>query len=307
VVRHILRRLGAIVVLIVAASMLVFLIIRLIPGDPVVMMLGSNAADTALIDKVRVELGLNLPIYQQYFIWVGNLLHGHFGTSYINDLPVLTLLRLNYPSTLQLTISALVVSVVIGLALGTVAAVKQDTFWDVGLRTIALIGLAMPSFWLGLLLISLFGVTLKWLPVFGGTGWRAVILPALSLGIGGGSVIARFVRSNLLETIRLQHVTVARSKGVSALRVLTRHVIRNAILPIITVIGLQVGGLLSGTVVIEEVFSRPGIGVLLVNSIQDKDYPTVQLVILIFTVVFAVVNLIVDLMYPLLDPRIRYS
>ena len=222
-------------------------------------------------------------------------------------MPVTLLMKLNYPSTLQLTVSALVVSVVVGLGLGIIAAVKQDTFWDVGLRTIALVGLAMPSFWLGLLLISLFGVTLKWLPVFGGTGWKAVIMPALALGIGGGSVIARFVRSNLLETIRLQHVTVARSKGVSASGVLRKHVIRNAILPIITVIGLQVGGLLSGTVVIEEVFSRPGIGVLLINSINDKDYPTVQIVILTFTVIFALVNLVTDLMYPFLDPRIRYS
>lgn len=287
--------------------MLVFLIIRLIPGDPVVMMLGSNAADTALIDKVRAQLGLNLPIYQQYIIWAGNVLHGRLGTSYVNNMPVTLLMKLNYPSTLQLTVSALVVSVVVGLGLGIIAAVKQDTFWDVGLRTIALVGLAMPSFWLGLLLISLFGVTLKWLPVFGGTGWKAVIMPALALGIGGGSVIARFVRSNLLETIRLQHVTVARSKGVSASGVLRKHVIRNAILPIITVIGLQVGGLLSGTVVIEEVFSRPGIGVLLINSINDKDYPTVQIVILTFTVIFALVNLVTDLMYPFLDPRIRYS
>lgn len=287
--------------------MLVFLILRLIPGDPVVMMLGSNAADTALIDKVRAELGLNLPIYQQYIVWAGRMLHGHFGTSMYNNMPVTLLMELNYPSTLQLTVAALVVTVVFGLALGTIAAVKQDTFWDVGLRTIALVGLAMPSFWLGLLLISLFGVTLKWLPVFGGTGWRAVILPGLALGIGGGSVVARFVRSNLLETIRLQHVTVARSKGLPAFGVLMKHVVRNSILPIVTVIGLQVGFLLSGTVVIEEVFSRPGIGVLLINSILDKDYPTVQFVILVFTVVFALVNLITDMMYPFLDPRIRYS
>ena len=294
-------------VLIVAASILVFLIIRLIPGDPVVMMLGSSAADTKLIDQVRHQLGFDLPIYQQYFIWAGGILHGNFGTSVFNNMPVTTLMRLNYPSTLQLTVAALAVSVVFGLSLGTIAAVKQDSFWDVGLRTIALVGLAMPSFWLGLLLISLFGVTLRWLPVFGGTGWKAVILPALSLGIGGGSIIARFVRSNLLETIRLQHVTVARSKGVTAFGVLSKHVLRNALLPIITVIGLQVGGLLSGTVVIEEVFSRPGIGNLLINAILDKDYPTVQLVILVFTVVFALVNLIVDMLYPVLDPRIRYS
>lgn len=305
--RYIVRRLIAVVILVAIVSVLDFLIIHLVPGDPVAMMLGSNAASTEMIARVRAELGLNLPLYVQYWHWLAGVVHGDFGMSFVNQIPVTHLLLENYPSTLQLTLGALVVTVVFGIPLGIIAAVRHNEVWDTAVMVIALVGLAMPSFWLGLLLISVFGVELKWLPVFGGLTFKALILPSLALGIGGGGVVARYVRSNLLETINQQFVTVARSKGVTAAGVLFRHVLRNAILPVVTVIGLQVGNLLSGTVVVEIVFSRPGVGRLLVTSINDKDYPSVQAVILLFTVVYALTNLAVDMLYPVLDPRIKYA
>jgi ABC-type dipeptide/oligopeptide/nickel transport system permease component len=200
-----------------------------------------------------------------------------------------------------------VVTVVVGLPLGILAATKHNSVWDTATMVLAVVGLSMPSFWLGLLLITLFSVSLHFLPVFGGTGILSVILPAVTLGVGGGGVVARYVRSNLLETMHMQHVTVAKSKGVPGRGVLLRHVLRNGLLSVVTVTGLQVGYLLSGTVIVETVFARPGLGRLLINSILDKDYPTVQSVILILTLAYTVTNLIVDLTYPLLDPRIVYS
>jgi len=306
-VNYVLRRLGALVAVAAIASVLVFLIIHLIPGDPVVMMLGPNAASTQAIDRLRDELGLNLPLTTQYAHWIVNIIHGRLGESFINDLPVAQLIEENYPSTLQLTVAALIVTVVFGIPLGVLAALYANRLVDTAIMVLAVVGLSMPSFWLGLLLITLFSVSLHFLPVFGGGSWTGVILPAITLGLGSGGVVARYVRSNVLEVLHVQHVMVARSKGLSERRVITWHVLRNSLISVVTIIGLQVGNLLSGTVVVETVFSRPGLGRLLVNSILDKDYPTVQAVILLLTLAYTVTNLIVDLMYPLLDPRIVYS
>ncbi|MCL6596966.1 MAG: ABC transporter permease [Firmicutes bacterium] len=306
-VNYVLRRLGALVAVAAIASVLVFLIIHLIPGDPVVMMLGPNAASTQAIDRLRNELGLNLPLATQYAHWIVNIVHGRLGESFINDLPVAQLIEENYPSTLQLTVAALAVTVVFGIPLGVLAALYANRLLDTAIMVLAVVGLSMPSFWLGLLLITLFSVSLHFLPVFGGGSWTGVILPAVTLGLGSGGVVARYVRSNVLEVLHVQHVMVARSKGLPERRVITWHVLRNSLLSVVTVLGLQVGNLLSGTVVVETVFSRPGLGRLLVNSILDKDYPTVQAVILLLTLAYTVTNLIVDLMYPLLDPRIVYS
>jgi ABC-type dipeptide/oligopeptide/nickel transport system permease component len=304
---YIARRLAALVGVAILASMLVFLIIHLIPGNPVVLMLGSNASSQADITRLTDELGLNLPLVTQYWRWVIDLVHGNMGFSYGSSLPVSTLLATNYPYTLQLTLGALAVTIVFGLPLGIVAALKANSVFDTATMVLAVIGLAMPSFWLGLLLITLFSVSWHFLPAFGGTGLVGVILPAITLGVGGGGVVARFVRSNMLETIHMQHVTVAKSKGVSASGVVWRHVVRNSLLSVVTVLGLQVGYLLSGTVVVETVFARPGLGRLLINAILDKDYPTVQVVILVLTLAYTVTNLVVDLIYPLLDPRIVYN
>jgi ABC-type dipeptide/oligopeptide/nickel transport system permease component len=301
------RRLAALVLVAIVASVLVFLIIHLIPGNPVVLMLGSNAGSQAALNRLTDELGLNLPLTTQYWRWLVDLVHGNLGYSYGSNLPVKTLLLENYPYTLQLTLAALVVTILFGIPLGLLAALKANSVFDTATMILAVIGLSMPSFWLGLLLITLFSVSLHFLPVFGGTGITSLILPAVTLGVGGGGVVARFVRSNVLETIHMQHVTVARSKGVPGRTLVLRHVLRNGLLSTVTVIGLQVGYLLSGTVIVETVFSRPGLGRLLVNAILDKDYPTVQIVILVLTLAYTVTNLVVDLIYPILDPRIVYS
>jgi ABC-type dipeptide/oligopeptide/nickel transport system permease component len=187
------------------------------------------------------------------------------------------------------------------------AALRANTVFDTATMVLAVIGLSMPSFYLGLLLISLFSVSLHFLPVFGGTGVTSLILPGITLGVAGGGVVARFVRSNMLETMHMQHVTVARSKGVPGASLVLRHVLRNGVLSTVTILGLQVGNLLSGTIIVETVFSRPGLGSLLINSILDKDYPTVQVLILVLTLAYTFVNLVVDLTYPFLDPRIVYS
>lgn len=304
---YIARRLGALVLVAIVASILVFLIIHLIPGDPVVMMLGPNAASTQMIQHLRVELGLTLPLPTQYWRWVLALLHGNLGESFVNNLPVMALIRENYPATLQLTLASLIVTIVFGIPLGIAAALRANSVLDTVIMVFAVIGLSMPSFWLGLLLITLFSVSFHFLPVFGGTSLAGLVLPAITLGLGAGGVVARYVRSNILEALNLQHVTVAKSKGLTNRRVIVWHVLRNSILPVITILGLQVGNLLSGTVVVETVFSRPGLGQLLVNSILDKDYPTVQAIILLLTLAYTLTNLVVDLLYPFLDPRIVYA
>lgn len=301
------RRLAALVLVAVVASVLVFLIIHLIPGNPVVLMLGSNAGSQVEINRLTDELGLNLPLAAQYWRWVVDLIHGNLGYSYGSNLPVKTLLLDNYPYTLQLTVAALVVTVVFGVPLGILAALRANTVFDTATMVLAVVGLSMPSFYLGLLLISLFSVTLHFLPVFGGTGITSLVLPGITLGLGGGGVVARFVRSNMLEILHMQHVTVAKSKGVPGRSLVLRHVLRNGLLSTVTVLGLQVGNLLSGTIVVETVFARPGLGRVLINSILDKDYPTVQVLILVLTLAYTVTNLVVDLTYPLLDPRIVYS
>ena len=303
---YITRRLIAIAVLAAAVSIFVFLILHLIPGDPAVALLGTNAGSADLVNRLHREMGLDLPLPVQYLHWLGGLVRGNLGYSFAQSLPVAHLIAQNFPYTLQLTVSGLFLSLLFGGVLGVLAALKRHSFLDTGVMILALVGLSMPSFWLGLLFISLFSVTLRWFAVFGGTSLAGLVLPSVALGISGGGVIARFVRSNMIEAMGQPYIATARSKGLSAGRILRRHVIRNAILPVVTVVGLQFGKLLSGTVVIETVFSRPGIGRLLVNSILAKDYLTVQAIILFIALLYAFTNLLIDLLYPLIDPRIVY-
>jgi ABC-type dipeptide/oligopeptide/nickel transport system permease component len=306
VTAYITRRLIAVAVLAVAVSIFVFLILHLIPGDPAVALLGTNAGSADLVNRLHREMGLDLPLPVQYLHWLGGLVRGNLGYSFAQSLPVAHLIAQNFPYTLQLTFSGLVLSLLFGGVLGVLAALKRHSFLDTAVMVLALVGLSLPSFWLGLLFISLFSVTLRWFAVFGGTSLAGLVLPSVALGISGGGVIARFVRSNMIEAMGQPYIATARSKGLSAGRILRRHVIRNAILPVVTVVGLQFGNLLSGTVVIETVFSRPGIGRLLVNSILAKDYLTVQAIILFIALLYAFTNLLIDLLYPLIDPRIVY-
>ncbi|XWN34289.1 MAG: ABC transporter permease [Devosia sp.] len=303
---YVARRSIAIVVLAFGISLLVFLIIRLIPGDPAATLLGTNAGDPEMLDRLRRQLGLDQPIYVQYMKWITNVFQGDFGYSFGYQRTVTSLVAANFPATVQLTFAALTISVVFGTILGTIAALKRNRAADTACMSLALAFMSIPSFWLGLLLILLFAVTLPWFQVVGGISLHGLVLPAATLALGTIGFNARFVRSSLIQAQSQKHVLAARAKGLTRARVFVKHVARNALLPIVTVVGLQVGHLLSGTVVVETVFSRPGLGRLLVQAILAKDYFTVQAVVLIIAVTYAVVNFLVDLLYPVLDPRIAH-
>jgi ABC-type dipeptide/oligopeptide/nickel transport system permease component len=306
---YVVRRLLAIVVLAFGVSLVAFSIIHLIPGDPVIQMIGYGQSSAEEIRNLHHQLGLDLPLPEQYVRWLGNVLHGDFGYSYYSTTPVASLIGQNLPYTAELAAAALVVSLVVGIPLGIIAALFRGSIVDSLAMIISLVSLSIPDFWLGILLITLFSVQFHLLPVFGGTSLTSIqslILPALALGAGTGGITARFVRASIIEAATKQHVVTARSKGVPRRQVFSRHVFRNAILPVVTVVGLQIGFLLSGTVITEVVFARPGIGRLLVDSILQKDYLTVQALVLLITFIYTVINLIVDLFYPLIDPRIAY-
>lgn len=285
-------------------SILVFLIIRLIPGDPAIVLLGTNAGDPALVARLHHQLGLDRPIYIQYWRWIAGVLRGNFGYSYGYEQSVTSLLKANFPATFQLMVAGLGISVVFGTLLGVMAALRRNRALDTAAMGLAMTFMSLPSFWLGLLLILLFAVQLQWFAVVGGTSLKGLVLPAVTLGLGGLGFNARFVRSSVIAAQGQKHVLTARAKGISRAQVFLRHVFRNALLPILTIVGLQVGQLLSGAVIVETVFSRPGIGRLLVQAILSKDYLTVQATVLIIAILYALTNFIVDLLYPVLDPRI---
>jgi ABC-type dipeptide/oligopeptide/nickel transport system permease component len=303
---YVTRRVVAILALTFGISVVVFLIIRLIPGDPAIVLLGTNAGDPELVARLHQQLGLDRPIEVQYLRWIGNILRGDFGYSFGYQQSVDSLLAANFPATIQLTIASLGLSLVLGAAIGATAALKRNSALDTLAMGFALTCLSMPSFWLGLLLILGFAVKLPWFDVVGGTSLKGLVLPAVTLALGSAGFNARFIRSSVAQALTQKHVITARAKGTTRLHVLLRHVFRNALLPVVTVVGLQIGQLLSGTIVVETVFSRPGIGRLLVQAILSKDYLTVQAVVLIIAVIYAVTNFLVDLAYPLLDPRIAH-
>jgi ABC-type dipeptide/oligopeptide/nickel transport system permease component len=304
--RYVLRRLAAIGALAFGISVLVFLIIRLIPGDPAIALLGTNAGDSELVARLHHQLGLDEPMYLQYAHWMGRVLHGDFGYSYGNQQSVSSLLAANFPATIQLTVAGLALSLFIGGILGVVAAVRRNRNADIVAMGVSLTFMSIPSFWLGLLLILLFAVEIPWFDVVGGTTLKGLVLPAVTLALGSIGFNARFVRSSVIAAQGQRHVITARAKGITRGRVFLKHVLRNALLPILTIVGLQVGQLLSGTVIVETVFSRPGIGRLLVQAILAKDYLTVQAVVLIIAVLYALTNFAVDLLYPVLDPRVAH-
>jgi ABC-type dipeptide/oligopeptide/nickel transport system permease component len=301
---YVVRRLIAIVALVFGISVIVFLIIRLVPGDPVIALLGTNAGDREVLERLRQQLGLNLPIQVQYVRWIGGILQGDFGYSYGYQQSVRSLIAGNFPATIQLTLASLALSVTFGMGLGTIAALRRNRAADTLTMGLALTFMSIPSFWLGLLLILAFAVTLPWFDVVGGTSLKGLVLPSITLAFGSIGFNARFFRSSIISARAQKHVITARAKGITRTQLFLRHVLRNALLPILTIVGLQVGQLLSGAVIVETVFSRPGIGRLLVQAILAKDYLTVQAVVLIIAVIYALTNFIVDLLYPVFDPRV---
>ncbi len=330
--RYLIKRLLVLVLVLLGVSLLVFGFVRLIPGDPAVVMLGERATPDS-IERVRTQLGLNKPIYEQYLIFISNALRGDLGTSVLRGEPVTREILRRFPATIELALGAIIFAIVLGIPLGIISAIKRNSWFDVSSMIVALTGVSMPIFWLGLMLIFLFAVMLHWLPsgarldanaqyepitnlvlldsllqanlALFGQGLRHLILPALALGTIPMAIIARMTRSSMLEVLNQDYVRTARAKGLKERSVILNHALRNALLPVITVVGLQVGILLSGAILTETVFSWPGIGRWLVDAINARDYPIVQGVTLTIAVIFVVINLIVDILYTLVDPRVR--
>lgn len=301
------RRLLLAIPTVFAVSIAVFLMLHLIPGDPASIYLGENLATPERLERIRQEMGLDRPLHVQYLDFVGRALQGDLGRSLQNDRPVALDIAERLPRTVELAAAAFLVSVVFGVSLGILSALRHNTWVDTLAMLVALVGVSMPIFWLGLLAILVFSIQLGWFPVTGQQGIASLVLPAAVLGIVSSATLARLVRSSMLEVLRQEYVTTARSKGLARRVVIWRHAFKNALIPVVTVLGLEVGSLLSGAVITETVFARPGIGKLVVDSIQSKDFTVVQGTILLIAVTYVLVNLIVDVSYAFLDPRIRVS
>jgi len=304
---YLVRRLLSTIPVLFGVLLLVFSMLHLVPGDPVKIMLGEFQTSPEQIAKLQAQLHLNEPLPEQFGRYVWNALHGDLGYSIRSNKPVTEEIGDNLPSTLQLALAGLLIAGVLGITLGVLAAVKQYSWIDAGSMLVALLGISMPSFWLGLLFIFAFSLKFRLFPATGGGDLKHLVLPALTLGLGASAIIARLTRSSMLEVMRHEYVTTARAKGIKESRVIIRHALKNALIPVVTIFGLQFGQLLAGTVVIETVFGRPGIGRLIVDAILNKDFPLVQGIVLVVAVSYVIVNLIVDLLYAFLDPRIRYE
>jgi len=307
VTRYISSRLLVTIPVVFGVSLAVFSMLFLIPGDPVKMMLSEFATNPEQIARMRAQLHLNEPFAEQFGRFVWGALRGDLGSSIRDRRPVTTEILEVLPATLQLSLAALVLAAVLGIALGIIAAVHQNSWWDLGSMVVALVGVSVPSFWLGLLLIFLFSLRLEWLPATGGGGLDHLLMPAFALGLGAAAIIARLTRSSMLEVLRTEYMTTARAKGLGGPSVVLRHGLLNALIPIITIFGLQFGSLLAGTVIIETVFGRPGVGRLLVNAVLNKDFPLVQGIVLFVAAGYVLINLAVDVVYAAVDPRIRYG
>ncbi|MGQ0548943.1 MAG: ABC transporter permease [Armatimonadota bacterium] len=303
---YIAKRLLLAIPVILGVAFVVFAMVRVIPGDPAQIMAGE-AATEEFVEAVRKDLGLDRPLLTQFASFVGNALRGDFGRSVRSKAPVTIELRARIPNTISLTIAGLVVAVAVGVSAGVISAIRPYSLIDAAVMLVALAGLSMPVFWSGLMLILVFAVWLGWLPAVGTGTPVHLILPAVTLGMATAAIIARMTRSSMLEVLRSDYIRTARAKGLAERSVINRHAFRNALIPVITVVGLQMGTLLSGAVLTESVFAWPGIGRLLVEGILTRDYPLVQASVLVVALAFVLVNLFVDLLYAVVDPRIHYE
>jgi peptide/nickel transport system permease protein len=304
---YVAQRVAATIPVLLGVSLLVFSMLQLVPGDPVQLMLSEFQTTPEQIARLRAQLHLNDPLPVQFGRFVWDAAHGDLGTSIRTKRPVTAEIADNFPATLQLAGAGLLVAAILGVSLGIVAATHQQSWLEFGSMCIALLGVSMPSFWLGLLLIFLLSLRFRLLPATGGGDLQHLILPAITLGLGAAAILARLTRSSMLEVLRQEYVTTARAKGLHEWVVIGRHALKNALIPVVTIFGLQFGQLLAGTVVVETVFARPGLGRLIVDGILNKDFPIVQGVVLAVAVSYVLVNLLVDLLYAVLDPRIRYA
>jgi len=315
-ITFLIRRFLAAIPVLLGVSILVFSMLHLTPGDPVQLMLsgggaggsgGSQGASAEAVEALRKEMGFDRPIWEQYLTWLGDVLQGDLGRSIWSNQKVTEMIFAQLPSTIQLTLAGLGIAIVLGIVLGIAAAVRPHSWFDTLTMGFASLGVSMPSFWLGLVLIYIFALHFGWVPATGTGGVKRLILPAFTLGLEASAIIARLVRSSMLEIMRQEYITTARAKGLRETAVVTRHALRNAMIPVITIIGLQFGALLSGAVIIETVFARQGIGRLTITAINGKDFPLVQGIILLVATIYVFVNLLTDLLYGFLDPKIRYE
>ena len=304
--RYIVGRMTLTVPVLVGAAVLIFLLMQLVPGDAVsAVMAGGAKLSPEQQLEMREALGLNRPLVAQLGDYLWNLIQGDLGRSTRSDRTVLSLVGAQIPSTLVLVAAGMTVAIIIGVPLGVLAARRRNSLVDTIAMGTAVLGLSIPQFWLGLMLILLFAVNLGWFPALSSGGFDGLVLPALALGVAEAAVLARLVRSSLIDSLEQDYITTARAKGASDRRVTWRHGLRNALVPVVTMIGLQVGNLLGAAVVIEMLFARQGLGQLVVNSILRRDLPVLQGSILILASLFVVINVVVDILYKVLDPRVK--
>jgi ABC-type dipeptide/oligopeptide/nickel transport system permease component len=295
------RLLGAILTLFITWTV-VFGAMRLAPGDPVLLMLQGTPISDAAVDAARAKLGLDRPFVVQYVSFLANAARGDFGDSFRSQQPVIKLIADEFPFTLRLAIGGLVVGVVLGGVLGIVAGIFPNGWIDAACMMLALSGLSLPSFWIGMILIQVFATDLGWLPVLG-SGFNALILPSITLGLFIAGGLARLIRNSIIEVLAQDYIRTARAKGLTAARIIGKHVMRNAVIPPLTLLGIQFALLIGGAVVTETVFARPGIGRLLVQAVLDKDFPVVQGVVVLTTATYVLINLLIDIAYGIIDPR----
>ena len=303
---YLLKRVSSMALTLFGVSIIVFLMVHLIPGDPVTYILGDFATEDA-VNKLKAQLGLDRPLLIQYFSYILGALQGDFGTSYITGYTVWEEILNRIPVTAQLALYSVILGTVFGVLLGVLAAVKQNTIFDRLAMMIALVGISAPGFWIALFLILIFSFQFGWFPISGYDGIYSLILPSVTLALGSAGNIARMTRSSMLEVIRQDYIRTAHAKGANMYRLIFKHCLQNAMIPVVTLVGLQFGYLLAGAVVTETVFALPGIGNLIIDSISTRDIPTVQGLILFIALTFIVVNLLVDVIYTMLDPRIKYE
>jgi ABC-type dipeptide/oligopeptide/nickel transport system permease component len=306
VLQYLIKRLLLAAPVLLGVSIVVFTMIRLIPGDPAQVMAGQNAT-RQVVEGIRQTLGLDRPVVVQYGIFLGHAARGDLGRSLFNGAPVVEELGQRFPRTIRLALASVVVSSLIGIPAGILSATRHLSWADSVVMMLALAGVSMPVFWLGLNLILVFAVRLQWLPAIGHESWRHLILPSITLGTASAAIIARMTRSAMLDVLRQDYVRTARAKGQVEPSVIRRHALRNALIPVVTVVGLQLGTLLSGAVLTESVFAWPGVGRLLVDAVLARDYPVIQGAVLLIATTFVLLNVLVDMLYAALDPRIRYE
>jgi peptide/nickel transport system permease protein len=305
--RYLLARITAAVITVLAVTVAVAMLIHIVPGDPVRIMFAQSQGTTPeQLEAIRSRLGLDLPIWEQYLLYMSRILQGDFGHTIRGNQPVLELLLERLPNTLYLATASLLIAMAIGLTLGFIAAYRRGTWIDTTLMVTAIMGVSVPHFWLGLLLLFLFSVSLGWLPV-GGHGLGSLVLPAVTLGLTNAAIIARLTRSSMIDVLNQDFIRTARAKGLPKAIVLFRHALRAGLIPIVTMLGLQFTYLMGGAIVVENVFGWNGVGRMAIQAIFQRDYPLIQGFILMFAVLVVMVSLLIDLLYALLDPRIRYS